>query len=75
MIYRQLLRWRRKFREEFAVVLQMPAARLEQHRTQLVQLLRTPVVLDDGRTVDVAAPVGAATPDGVTVSCALAASR
>ncbi|MGW7649558.1 GGDEF domain-containing protein [Streptomyces bobili] len=51
--------------DEFAVVLQMPAARLEQRLTQLVQLLHAPVALDDGRTVDVAASVGAATPDGV----------
>ncbi|MFI1293347.1 GGDEF domain-containing protein [Streptomyces sp. NPDC020792] len=49
--------------DEFAVVLQLPAARLEQRLAQLVRMLHTPVVLDDGRTVDVAASVGAATPD------------
>ncbi|MFG3268476.1 GGDEF domain-containing protein [Streptomyces bobili] len=49
--------------DEFAVVLELPAARLEQRLAQLVRMLRTPVVLDDGRTVDVAASVGAATPD------------
>ncbi|MGW2707315.1 GGDEF domain-containing protein [Streptomyces sp. NPDC001340] len=48
--------------DEFAVVLQLPAARLEQRLAQLVRMLHTPVVLDDGRTVDVAASVGAATP-------------
>lgn len=40
----------------------MPAARLEQRLAQLVRMLRNPVVLEDGRTVDVAASVGAATP-------------
>ncbi|MGW3956607.1 GGDEF domain-containing protein [Streptomyces sp. NPDC004752] len=49
--------------DEFAVVLQLPAARLEQRLAQLVRMLHTPVVLDDGRTVDVAASVGAATTD------------
>ncbi|MGW7130900.1 GGDEF domain-containing protein [Streptomyces bobili] len=49
--------------DEFAVVLELPADRLEQRLAQLVRMLRTPVVLDDGRTVDVAASVGAATPD------------
>ncbi|MFD4977511.1 GGDEF domain-containing protein [Streptomyces sp. NPDC058424] len=48
--------------DEFAVVLQLPTARLEQRLAQLVRMLHTPVVLDDGRTVDVAASVGAATP-------------
>lgn len=48
--------------DEFAVVVQVPAARLEQRLAQLVRMLRTPVVLEDGRTVDVAASVGAATP-------------
>ncbi|KOG14601.1 GGDEF domain-containing protein [Streptomyces viridochromogenes] len=51
--------------DEFAVVLELPAARLEQRLAQLVRMLHTPVVLDDGRTVDVAASVGAATPAGV----------
>ncbi|MFF1405055.1 GGDEF domain-containing protein [Streptomyces sp. NPDC058294] len=51
--------------DEFAVVLALPAARLEQRLAQLVRMLHTPVVLDDGRTVDVAASVGAATPHAV----------
>ncbi|MDX2855163.1 GGDEF domain-containing protein [Streptomyces scabiei] len=46
--------------DEFAVVVQVTAARLEQRLAQLVRMLRTPVVLEDGRTVDVAASVGAA---------------
>ncbi|MFE7517121.1 GGDEF domain-containing protein [Streptomyces sp. NPDC057540] len=49
--------------DEFAVVLQLPAARREQRLEQLVRMLHTPVTLDDGRTVDVAASVGAAAPD------------
>jgi diguanylate cyclase (GGDEF)-like protein len=49
--------------DEFAVVVQMPATSLEQRLAQLVRMLHTPVVLDDGRTVDVAASVGAATPE------------
>jgi diguanylate cyclase (GGDEF)-like protein len=48
--------------DEFAVVLELPAARLEQRLAQLVRMLHTPVVLEDDRTVDVAASVGAATP-------------
>lgn len=48
--------------DEFAVVLQAPADSLAQRLAQLVRMLHTPVVLDDGRTVDVAASVGAATP-------------
>ncbi|MFF7189628.1 GGDEF domain-containing protein [Streptomyces sp. NPDC008222] len=51
--------------DEFAVVLHLPAARMEQRLAQLVRMLQTPVVLDGGRTVDVAASVGAATPDAV----------
>jgi diguanylate cyclase (GGDEF)-like protein len=51
--------------DEFAVVLEMPASRREQRLAQLVRMLHTPVVLDDGRTVDVAASVGAATPDTI----------
>ncbi|MFF8939231.1 GGDEF domain-containing protein [Streptomyces paradoxus] len=51
--------------DEFAAVVQMPAARLEQRLAQLVRMLHTPVVLDDGRTVDVAASVGDATPAAV----------
>ncbi|MEV5455198.1 GGDEF domain-containing protein [Streptomyces sp. NPDC052535] len=49
--------------DEFAVVLEVPAERREQRLAQLVRMLHTPVTLDDGRTVDVAASVGAATPD------------
>ncbi|MEU6071421.1 GGDEF domain-containing protein [Streptomyces sp. NPDC047082] len=56
--------------DEFAVVLHLPAASLEQRLAQLVRMLHTPVVLDDGRTVDVAASVGAATPATVC-SCDL----
>ncbi|MGZ0200576.1 GGDEF domain-containing protein [Streptomyces sp. RM1] len=48
--------------DEFAAVVQVPAASLEQRLAQLVRMLHTPVVLEDGRTVDVAASVGAATP-------------
>ncbi|MFJ9931356.1 GGDEF domain-containing protein [Streptomyces misionensis] len=51
--------------DEFAVVLELPADRLEQRLAQLVRMLRTPVVLEDDRTVDVAASVGAATPHAV----------
>jgi diguanylate cyclase (GGDEF)-like protein len=51
--------------DEFAVVLELPAARLERRLAQLVRMLHTPVVLKDGRTVDVAASVGAATPHAV----------
>ncbi|MGW0190666.1 diguanylate cyclase domain-containing protein [Streptomyces sp. NPDC003362] len=43
------------------MVLALPAARLEQRLAQLVRMLHTPVVLEDGRTVGVAASVGAAT--------------
>jgi diguanylate cyclase (GGDEF)-like protein len=46
--------------DEFAVVVQAPAVRLEQRLAQLVRMLHTPVVLEDGSTVDVAASVGAA---------------
>ncbi|MDK0524834.1 GGDEF domain-containing protein [Streptomyces sp. ML-6] len=51
--------------DEFAAVAQLPAGRLEQRLAQLVRMLHTPVVLDDGRTVDAAASVGAATPHAV----------
>ncbi|MGV9247995.1 GGDEF domain-containing protein [Streptomyces sp. NPDC003710] len=51
--------------DEFAVVLELPAGRREQRLVQLVRMLHTPVVLDDGQAVDVAASVGAATPDTV----------
>ncbi|MBT2880712.1 diguanylate cyclase, partial [Streptomyces sp. McG6] len=51
--------------DEFAVVLRLPADRRQQRLNQLVRMLHTPVTLDDGRTLDVAASVGAATPDVV----------
>jgi diguanylate cyclase (GGDEF)-like protein len=51
--------------DEFAVVLELTADRREQRLEQLVRMLHTPVVLDDGHTVDVAASVGASTPDAI----------
>ncbi|MCX4729400.1 GGDEF domain-containing protein [Streptomyces sp. NBC_01306] len=51
--------------DEFAVVLELPSDRREQRLAQLVRMLHTPVTLDDGRTVDVAASVGAAAPASV----------
>jgi diguanylate cyclase (GGDEF)-like protein len=51
--------------DEFAVVLELPAARMEQRLAQLVRMLHIPVVLEGGRTVGVAASVGAATPRAV----------
>ncbi|APE26791.1 GGDEF domain-containing protein [Streptomyces venezuelae] len=51
--------------DEFALVLDLPADRRVQRLEQLVRMLHTPVVLDDGRTIDVAASVGAATPAAV----------
>lgn len=48
--------------DEFAVVLELPAGRRALRLEQLVRMLHTPVTLDDGRTVDVAASVGAAAP-------------
>ncbi|MBK3384620.1 GGDEF domain-containing protein [Streptomyces albidoflavus] len=49
--------------DEFAVVLELPADRRTQRLEQLVRMLHTPVTLTDGRTVSVAASIGAATPD------------
>ncbi|PWI05703.1 GGDEF domain-containing protein [Streptomyces sp. NWU339] len=49
--------------DEFAVVLDLPSDRRKQRLAQLIRMLHTPVTLDDDRTVDVAASVGAATPD------------
>lgn len=49
--------------DEFAIVLRMEPDRREVRLEQLVRMLHTPVSLDDGRTVEVAASVGAATPD------------
>ncbi|MFB6807610.1 GGDEF domain-containing protein [Streptomyces sp. NPDC056387] len=51
--------------DEFAVVLELNADRRAQRLEQLVRMLHTPVTLDDGRTVDVAASVGAAAPASV----------
>lgn len=51
--------------DEFAVVLELKPGRRAQRLEQLVRMLHTPVVLDDGRTVDVAASVGAAAPASV----------
>jgi diguanylate cyclase len=48
--------------DEFAVVLQLPVDGRPQRLEQLLDLLHTPVVLDDGRAVDVAASIGVATP-------------
>ncbi|WP_331735503.1 GGDEF domain-containing protein (plasmid) [Streptomyces althioticus] len=53
--------------DEFAVVLELPAECREQRLAQLMRMLHTPVTLDDGRTVDVAASVGVASPDVVGV--------
>ncbi|MFF4534104.1 GGDEF domain-containing protein [Streptomyces sp. NPDC001407] len=49
--------------DEFAVVLNLPADRRAHRLEQLVRMLHTPVALDDGRTIDVAASIGAATTD------------
>ncbi|TPQ23732.1 diguanylate cyclase domain-containing protein [Streptomyces sporangiiformans] len=49
--------------DEFAVVLHLPRDLREVRLEQLVRMLRTPVALDDGQAVDVAASVSAATPD------------
>ncbi|MCH0560391.1 MULTISPECIES: GGDEF domain-containing protein [unclassified Streptomyces] len=39
--------------DEFAVVLKLPADRRAQRLEQLARMLHTPVVLDDGRTVEI----------------------
>ncbi|MEU6631765.1 GGDEF domain-containing protein [Streptomyces parvus] len=49
--------------DEFAVVLELAPGHREERLQQLVRMLHTPVTLDDGRTIDVAASVGAAAPD------------
>ncbi|MYX48627.1 GGDEF domain-containing protein [Streptomyces sp. SID8385] len=49
--------------DEFAVVLELGADRRRQRLEQLVRMLHAPVTLTDGRTVSVAASVGAATSD------------
>ncbi|WP_460074090.1 GGDEF domain-containing protein [Streptomyces sp. YKOK-I1] len=51
--------------DEFAIVLPMIPGRREVRLATLVRMLNTPVVLDDGRRVPVAASVGAATPDTI----------
>ncbi|MEU3708357.1 GGDEF domain-containing protein [Streptomyces anulatus] len=51
--------------DEFAIGLELNTDRREQRLEQLLRMLHTPVTLDDGRTVAVAASVGAATPDGL----------
>lgn len=48
--------------DEFAAVVPVPAVLLERRLAQLVRMLHTPVALEDCRTIDVAASVGAATP-------------
>ncbi|MFD5372767.1 GGDEF domain-containing protein, partial [Streptomyces sp. NPDC127103] len=53
--------------DEFAVVLELDAGRRALRLEQLVRMLHTPLTLDDGRTVDVAASVGAAAPDAIGV--------
>ncbi|OUC75312.1 hypothetical protein CA983_44560 [Streptomyces swartbergensis] len=45
------------------MVLELPAGRREVRLAQLVRMLRTPVTLDAGQVVNVAASVGAATCD------------
>ncbi|MEU0663402.1 GGDEF domain-containing protein [Streptomyces lavendulocolor] len=49
--------------DEFAAVLDLPAEHRLHRLTHLIRILHTPVTLDNGRTIDVAASVGAATPD------------
>ncbi|WP_329037457.1 GGDEF domain-containing protein [Streptomyces sp. NBC_01725] len=49
----------------FAVVLELRADQRTHRLEQLVRMLRTPVALDDGRSLDVAASVGSATPDAI----------
>lgn len=49
--------------DEFAAVLDLPADSRPHRLEQLVRSLHTPVALDNGRTIDVAASVGVATSD------------
>ncbi|MEU5836359.1 GGDEF domain-containing protein [Streptomyces diacarni] len=51
--------------DEFAVTLQLPTSLRAQRLEHLVQMLHTPVALDDGRTVAITASVGAADPASV----------
>ncbi|AJC62013.1 hypothetical protein GZL_p00083 (plasmid) [Streptomyces sp. 769] len=47
--------------------MELPTDRCAHRLAQLVRMLHTPVVVDDGRSIDVAASVGAATPDMIGV--------
>ncbi|GGO98674.1 GGDEF domain-containing protein [Wenjunlia tyrosinilytica] len=49
--------------DEFAILLPLPRDRREVRLAQLVRMLHTPVALDNGQAVAVAASVGAAAPD------------
>ncbi|WP_445520951.1 GGDEF domain-containing protein [Streptomyces sp. NEAU-174] len=51
--------------DEFAVVLPLPRGRRDARLEQLMRMLHTPVTLEDGQVIDVAASVGAATPDAI----------
>nr|WTB12135.1 GGDEF domain-containing protein [Streptomyces antimycoticus] len=51
--------------DEFAVVLPLPRGRRDVRLGQLVGMLHTPVTLEDGQTVDVAASVGVAVPGAI----------
>ncbi|GAA3372388.1 GGDEF domain-containing protein [Streptomyces antimycoticus] len=51
--------------DEFAVVLPLPRGRRDVRLAQLMRMLHTPVTLEDGLAVDVAASAGAATPETI----------
>ncbi|MCF3124368.1 GGDEF domain-containing protein [Streptomyces arenae] len=51
--------------DEFAIVLPLPRAQRTHRLHQLMHLLHSPTLLDNGRTIDVGASVGAATPDQI----------
>ncbi|MGW2612826.1 GGDEF domain-containing protein [Streptomyces mirabilis] len=51
--------------DEFAAVMELASDGREVRLEQLVRMLHTPVTLDDGQVVDVAASVGAASPDTI----------
>ncbi len=51
--------------DEFAVVLPLPRGRRDARLAQLVRMLHTPVTLEDGQVIDVAASVGVAAPDAI----------
>ncbi|MFE2823479.1 GGDEF domain-containing protein [Streptomyces sp. NPDC059271] len=59
--------------DEFAATVRIPAARREARLAELTDLLGEPVDVDGGRLVDVAASIGAASPDilGTTDLCLL----